>query len=148
MARTVSCWHLVLSWMAISNSSRIHNTRICMCSTQHPTNEVAGKLYSMKCDLTYTVCSSRCLIRELYNGLREDPEFTLYGFLVLMYTHTFLILLSLQAWSVHHSYWPLMSNMGFFQFQSFLLWWMETEEASCWQPNMFGASYESNFLEP
>ena len=57
-----------------------------MCSTQHPTNEVAGKLYSMKCDLTYTVCSSRCLIRELYNGLREDPEFMLYGFLVLMHT--------------------------------------------------------------
>ena len=98
MARTVSCWHLVLSWMAISNSSRSHNTRICVCSTQHPTNEVAGKLYSMKCDLTYTVCSSRCLIRELYNELREDPEFMLYGFLVLMYIHTFLILLSLQAW--------------------------------------------------
>ena len=42
--------------------------------------------------MSYTVYSSRCLIREFQTGLREDPESMLYVLLVLMYTLSLIFL--------------------------------------------------------
>ena len=41
---------------------------------------------------SYTINSSRCLIRECQTGLKEDPESTLYILLVLMYTLSLIFL--------------------------------------------------------
>ena len=49
--------------------------------------------------MSYTVYSSRCLIREVQTGLREDPESILYVILVLMYTLA-LIFLSFQLFDL------------------------------------------------
>ncbi len=42
--------------------------------------------------MSYTINSSRCLIRECQTGLKEDPESTLYILLVLMYTLSLIFL--------------------------------------------------------
>ena len=42
--------------------------------------------------MSYTVYSSRCLIREFQAGLREDPESMLYVLLVLMYRLSLIFL--------------------------------------------------------
>ena len=57
--------------------------------------------------MSYTIYSSRCLIKEFQTGLREDPESMLYVLLVLMYTLS-LIFLSFHLFDlskdlVHHT---------------------------------------------
>ena len=42
--------------------------------------------------MSYTIYSSRCLIREFQTELREDPESMLYVLLVLMYTLSVIFL--------------------------------------------------------
>ena len=42
--------------------------------------------------MSFTVYSSKCLIREFQTGLREDPESMLYVLLVLMYTLSLIFL--------------------------------------------------------
>ena len=42
--------------------------------------------------MSFTVYSSRCLIREFQTGLREDPEAMLSVLLVLMYTLSFIFI--------------------------------------------------------
>ena len=55
--------------------------------------------------MSFTVYSSRCLIREFQTGLREDPESMLYVLLVLMY-HSFFSHLIGRMLCVTHACYP------------------------------------------